>query len=474
MWPGDWINSLLSRSQASREPDYAKAFLPAALEVVETPPSPTGRVLGFTIVAFFIVAVIWAFFGRVDIMATAPGRLTPIGDTKTIQPLETGLVRAILVQNGQRVRKGDLLLQLDPTQPNADSSRISQDLMRAELDVARLTALRSAIQTGRAPRVQTVADAPKELLQDAQASASAQWDQHAAKVAELDQQIAKSRAEAAEISAQIGKISASVPILNEKEKIHRDLTAQGYGTSLSYLDAQEQASDARHEVAVQNERLRQAASEREAISKQRDEAISEFGAGVFADLRKAEESRGELSQDAVKAISRSSATELRAPIDGVVDQLAVHTLGGVVTPAQPLMIVVPERQGLIIQAQLSDRDSGFVHAGQTAKVKVETFNFTRYGLLDGRVVNVSRDVINPSSPMAAQSQDLSRGTNKGDRPSYVARILLNTNSMRIDGQTVELQPGMTVQVEIRTGSRTILDYLLSPIARRAQDSLHER
>ena len=146
-----------------RERDYGRAFLPAALEVVETPPSPTGRALGLIITLFFLVALIWSFFGRVDIMATAPGRLTPIGDTKTIQPLETGMVRAILVQNGQRVKKGDLLVQLDPTQTNADSSRLSQDLARAEIDVARLDALKDAIQTGRPPHVQAPARRAEKL-----------------------------------------------------------------------------------------------------------------------------------------------------------------------------------------------------------------------------------------------------------------------------------------------------------------------
>ena len=466
---------LLPTLSPFRERDYGRAFLPAALEVVETPPSPTGRALGLIITLFFLMALIWSFFGRVDIMATAPGRLTPIGDTKTIQPLETGMVRAILVQNGQRVKKGDLLVQLDPTQTNADSSRLSQDLARAEIDVARLDALKDAIQTGRSPHVQAPADVPRNLVQEAQTSASAEWGQEVAKVGELREQINKENADGAEVKAQIAKINSSLPILEAKEKIHHDLTAQGYGTSLAYLDAQQQASDARHEIAVQQQRSSQSGAARAALARQSDEARSEFATQVFTDLRKAEESQSELSQDVVKANSRSTATELRSPIDGVVDQLSVHTLGGVVTPAQPLMIVVPDDRGLIIQAQLSDRDAGFVHAGQDAKVKVETFNFTRYGVIDGRVLNVSRDVITPTPQSNADSgAGTARAGGKPNGPAYVARIQLDKDYMRVDGRNEPLQPGMTVTVDIRTGGRTILNYLLSPIARRAQESLHER
>ena len=308
---------------------------------------------------------------------------------------------------------------------------------------------------------------------DAQAAASAQWNEQISHEAELGQQMRKTEAEGAEIAAQGAKVATTVPILAEKERIHQDLTAQGYGTSLSLLDARQQASEARHEVAVLQARSRQAASARDALARQRAASRAQFAASVFAELRKAQEREAEFAQETVKARSRSAATELRSPIDGVVDQLAVHTLGGVVTPAQPLMIVVPDRQGLMIQTELSDRDAGFVHAGQEAKVKVETFSFTRYGVLDGRVLNVSQDVIIPQG----QGGDLapqSRAAARGSRPSYVARIVLAKDTMRVDGRDVKLQPGMTVTAEIRTGSRTILDYLLSPISRRAKDSLHER
>jgi hemolysin D len=467
---GDRVRKSLERF----EPDETRAFMPAALEIIETPASPTGRVLGFVIILLFLIGLAWSFVGRVDIMAIAPGRLTPVGDTKVIQPLEIGVVRSILVQNGQHVHVGDLLLRLDPTQPAADDVRFGEDLARAQLDVARLRAIKAALDGGGSPRLVPPQGVPDALLAETRAATLAQWDQYQAKLAELGQQIGKAGAETGEIMAGMTKTSASIPLLTEKEKIHHDLTAQGYGTSLSYLDAQQQLSEARHDLNVQAQRLAEAKDTRNALARQRDGARAEFSADVLGDLRKSEERAGELTQEAVKAKDKLTATELRSPIDGVVDQLAVHTVGGVVTPAQHLMIVVPDNQNLIIEAELSNRDVGFVRAGQSAKVKIETFNFTRYGLLEGTVMNVSKDVIDPQEREAGGTPQSTPAISRGPHPSYVARIRLRRNTLTIDGRTEHLQPGMNVTAEIRTGTRTVIDYLLSPIARRTEESLHER
>lgn len=453
-----------------------REFLPAALEVVETPASPTGRLLGLIIVLFFALGLAWAFLGRVDVIANAPGRILPAGDVKVIQPLDTGLVRAIHVQNGDHVRAGQLLIELDPTQTAADSERLSRDLAQARLDVARLGALKLSIETGRAPVFVAPAGVEPARVEEARAAMRAQADQAAAKVADLTQQISQKTAEAAEVRAEIAKIQASLPMLADKARIHHDLAQQGYGTSLADLDAQQQLTEARHELGVQSERAAQAAAARSALERQRDGARSQYAADVLSDLRKAEEQQNGLSQELVKAQNKSSQTELRAPIDGVVDQLAVHTLHGVVTPAEHLMIVVPDSRDLIVEARLSNRDIGFVHAGQTVKVKVETFSFTRYGLIDGRVLDVSPTVVEPTDRQAAAASPSGApaGSAAAAAPTYVARIALSKTSMMVDGRAKPLQPGMSVTADIRTGSRSIVDYLLSPLARKTQESLHER
>ena len=198
---------------------------------------------------------------------------------------------------------------------------------------------------------------------------------------------------------------------------------------------------------------------------------------MLSDLEKAREKENELSQDLIKAQQKSTETEIRSPIDGVVEELAVHTVGGVVTPAERLMIVVPDTRKLTVEAQLANRDVGFVHPGQDVSVKIETFNFTRYGLVRGRVIDVSRDAVAAATRQAddsggASAQQPSQPSPAS--PTYVARISVDQTSMVVDGRREALIPGMAVTAEVRTGRRTIIDYLLSPLARKSNEALHER
>lgn len=462
------------RKVASRREDTRDlAFLPGALSVVETPPSPTGRALGLIIIAFFTIALLWSILGRVDVLATAPGSLVPAGDVKTIQPLDSGVVRSIRVQDGDHVRAGQVLVELDPTEATADTDRLDRDLIQARLDVARLSALKTSIETGHEPVLARPAGLPPTAVEEAGAAMRAQADQQAAKVADLSQQISEKTAEMEEVDAQVGKIQATLPALVKKEEIQRELTDEGFGTLGCLLDAQVPVTEARHELQVQSAKGAQAKAARTAIEKARDEARSQYASEVFSDLRKAERDENELSQELIKAKNKTREAVLRSPISGVVEQLNVHTIGGVVTPAQHLMIVVPDEQRFIIEAQLANRDVGFVHSGQSVKVKVETFTFTRYGFIDGKVVEVSRDVAE-AGPSLGQEPDPAKPRPSPDSPTYMARISVDRAFMKVDGRTEYLRPGMAVTAEIKTGERPIISYLLSPLARRRQESLHER
>ena len=459
-----------------------REFLPAALEVIETPASPLGRLFGLIIIVFFLCALLWSIFGRVDVIATSQGRVAPAGDVKVLQPLESGIVHAIHVQDGDHVRAGQLLVELDTTQAGADNNRLARDLFQAQLDVSRLTALESTFSGGSPGAFVAPINAMPDRIAEAKAATRAQANQQREKLADLARQADEKRAEAAQSGAEIAKTAATLPILSEKERIHRELTAQGYGTSLSYLDAQQQLAESRHDLAVLRERAAEAEASRAALERQRASAGAEYEAGVLSDLRKAHEQVDETTQELVKASDKSANTQLRAPIDGVIQQLSIHSIGGVVVPAERLMVIVPDTLNLVVEARLENRDIGFVHAGQRASVKVETFNFTRYGLLNGRVIGVSRDVVDSGSSQTSSSASLeARDTpvSDSDEPQsesaqYVARIALSRTSMVVDGEVRPLRPGMAVTAEIRTGDRTIIDYLLSPLARKTSESLHER
>lgn len=466
----------VERMLALFERQDEREFLPAALEVVETPASPTLRLFACLIIGFFAIAVAWAFLGQIDIVATAQGRILPAGDVKTIQPLNSGTVRDIRVQDGDHVRRGQLLIELDPTETSADQGKATRDLIQAQLDVARLTALKASF-TGGSSEFVAPPDAPPEQVAEARAAMRAQAGEQAAKMADLSQQIAQRSAGVAEVAAEAQKIQATLPMLEQKERINQQLMARGFGTTLSYLDAQQVVADARNDLAITGRRADAARAERASLQHQRDEARSTYEGSVLADLSKAEEQQNELSAELVKAQNKSAQTEIRSPIDGVVEQLAVHTLHGVVMPAERLMIVVPDTRDLTVEARLPNRDVGFVRPGEKVKVKIETFNFTRYGMIDGHVLDVSPDVVDADTTPGSGNASGAAGAGSarsGDSPTYIARISLGATSMMVDGVRRPLQPGMSVTAEIRTGGRSIAEYLLSPLARKTQDSLHER
>jgi hemolysin D len=207
--------------------------------------------------------------------------------------------------------------------------------------------------------------------------------------------------------------------------------------------------------------------------------VAEYERGLFEELAKAEQKAAGLAQDVIKAEQRTSLQKLTAPVAGVVQQLAIHTIGGVVTPAQPLMVVVPAEAGLEIEAMISNRDIGFVEVGQDAAIKIDTFNFTRYGLLDGKVRSVSHDAIARDKPQGKANEKSQSAATDSSEPKnqelvYAARVSLDRTQMRVEDKTVNLSPGMAVTVEIRTGTRRIISYLLSPLVRYAHESLRER
>jgi hemolysin D len=454
------------------------AFLPAALEIVETPPSPIGRTIGMTIVAVFAVAVAWACVGKVDIVATASGKIIPSGRTKVVQPLESGVVRAIHVQDGQSVKTGDLLVELDPTISDADVAHSKGDLMSAQLDVARL---RAAIAGHDDPLADfnPPTGAPPELVQMYRRLLISQTAEQNSKLAEIDREVAHKEAERATVDATKKKLDATIPLLQERVDVRKQLYEKELGSRLLYLTELQDLVSQQQDLLVQQSRSREVDAAIAALVETRKKLAAEYRRALDDDLTKAEQKAAGLRQDLVKADQKTKQQILTAPVDGVVQQLAVHTIGGVATSAQPLMVIVPLESHLVIEAMISNRDIGFIKSGQEVAIKIDTFNFTRYGLLHGKVLNVSHDAITREAPpdktaYGSQSSEFASSEPKGQELLYMARVSLDRTNMQIDDKLVDLSPGMAVTVEIKTGSRRIISYLLSPLTKYSQDSLHER
>jgi hemolysin D len=454
------------------------AFLPAALEIVETPPSPIGRSIGAAIILLVCVALAWAGWGTIDIVASATGKILPGGRVKVIQPFETGVVRSIRAQDGQTVKAGDILIELDPTANEAERDHLRSDLLAEQLNIARL---RAAFADGDEPLAdfKPPAGADPELIGSQRQLLLNQVTEHRAKIAALARQQAQKEAELATTSATLHKLETIIPVIQSRVDIRKTLVEKELGSKLTYFEVLQLLVEQQEEFSVQQSHLHETEAAIAAIRETRSQAAAEYRHAISDDLAKAGQKANGLAQDLVKAEQRTRLQQLSAPVDGVVQQLAIHTIGGVVTPAQPLLVVVPSDSRLEIEAMVSNSDIGFVHSGQEAEIKVDTFNFTRYGLLHGRVLSISQDAVIRDRQQDRPGERMPGATNESSEPksqelNYSARISLDQTAMQIDDRMVNLSPGMAVTVEIKTGSRSILSYLLSPLLRYRQESLRER
>ena len=306
-----------------------------------------------------------------------------------------------------------------------------------------------------------------------------QVNEHRAKIASLARQQAQKEAEQATIGVTIQKLETMIPGVQQRVDIRKTLMEKELTSKITYFEVLQLLVEQQGELSVQKSHLHEAEAAVAAIRETRGQAVAEFRKSLSDELAKAEQKANGLMQDLIKAERRTTLQRLTAPVDGVVQQLAIHTVGGVVTPAQALMVIVPSDSRLEIEAMVSNRDIGFVHTGQEAQIKIDTFNFTRYGLLRGEVLNVSQDAIIRDQPQDRSGERRQGSQNdssepKGQELNYSARISLDRTKMQVEERMVDLSPGMAVTVEIKTGTRTILSYVLSPIMRYQKEALRER
>ncbi|MEO1656315.1 MAG: HlyD family type I secretion periplasmic adaptor subunit [Pseudomonadota bacterium] len=431
-------------------------FLPAALEILEKPPSPIGRLMAWTIMAFFALAVIWSIFGRVDVVAAAPGKTLPLERVKVVQASEVGVVRAIHVLDGMRVQLGDPLIDLDPTQAAADRAQANEQLAIARIDLARGEAILAFLDGDQAHFDQEGVD--EKIAQRQQALIDAQVAEYVAQRETLERQRDERLADIAVANSQASKLRDMLPMVREQLTAREALTEQGFGARLVLLEARERHVAMQQDLLIAQDETIKAEAALSAVARQIDQYTEEFRKTVLADLAEAEANARLAEEDLNKASQRFALQSLASPVDGVVQQLSVHTIGGVVQPAQELMMVVPGDGDLVVEALLANKDFGFVTEGDVAEVKLEAFPFTKYGVIDGRVEIISNDAI----------QDENLGL------VYQVRVTLDRQTIMVEGREVRLSAGMAATAEIKTGKRRIIEFLLSPLLRYRDEALRER
>ncbi len=431
------------------------AFMPAAIEITETPVRPLGRAVLLTICAFSAIAIVWASIGEMDIIATAHGKIIPSERLKMIQPLESGVVRTIHVTDGQSVKKGDLLIELDPTGSEADRERLSQELLTAKTELARLDAL---LTDDPAKNYNPPEGTPIALIELHRAYLLSQLQQHKAERATLEGEISRAKAEIRTTSAGIDRLKTKYQKVKERINDNRRLYEKGVLPKLTFNEMEEEEFDVAGQLEVERQRLTESQASLRSARAQYAEKDAAFNRDVHAQKSEVQQRTKSIEQELVKAVERKRLQTLTAPVDGTIQQLDVHTVGGVVTPAQPLMQIVPANSKIEVEAKILNKDIGFVRKDQEAELKIESFPFTKYGTIDGLVRHVYGDAV----------EDEQNGL------AYPARISMARTTMLVGAKTVNLTPGMAVTIEIKTGKRKIIDYILAPLQEYQDESLKEQ
>ncbi len=429
-------------------------FLPATLEIQDTPPSPLGRLITWLIILFFVMALIWALIGKVDIVVSAPGKLITRGHTKVIQPLNTGIIQKIYVSEGQMVNKGDILVELKPDSAIADQQRINDELSTLKQDKIRLEIAISWIrnkQLDTSAIPDTLTALQRQLLRS-------QWQQYQSQLTTLKQEQNKYRSEQDNIEQQVGKYEALLPILTQRAKKLKMLSEKQYLQEDKYLDIEQQRLSTYYDLKASQQRIRELTATIAEVTSKMEQAKKTFASDTITQLQKATKDYQSLSQEKIKADATRQAQTLTAPVSGVVQQLVLHTEGGVVTAAQQLMVIVPNQHNLEVEAMVANLDIGFVRENQQVEIKIDAFPFTKYGVIDGTLTHLSNDAI----------ADKQLGL------IYKAQVAMAKTSIQVENKQVKLSPGMTVAVEIKTGQRRLIEYFLAPLLKYKQESIRER
>ncbi|CAN7309602.1 HlyD family type I secretion periplasmic adaptor subunit [Bradyrhizobium sp. LjRoot220] len=461
-----------------------REFLPAALEILDTPPSPVQMSLILIICGFFTIALLWAFFGRIDIIAIAQGKLQPTGRVKVIQPFETSRVLAIRGQNGLQVREGDVLVELDAREASADVAAFSADLWSYRADVLRREASIGAARANRietSPSIAWPAEIPASIRLREERVLVADLVRLNAQVASFGAQSEQKRAERQRIATMIVQQKELLDTLQQRVNMKLELVARDAGSKSNVMDALESLQSQRTTLAQQVGQLAEAEANLDVIAKELQKTFEIFVAENAQRLAESERQAGDLAEKLVKAKARLSHSILQSPIDGVIQASTLTTVGQVVGSGEELMRVVPADAILEIECYLPNKDIGFVKEGQEAIIKIDSFPFTRYGTIKARVTRVARDAI-PEPDAAQQEANPTKSGRSGGQAGaqrtqnlvFPVTLQPESRTINVDGVLAPLGAGMAVTAEIRTGDRRILEYVFSPLTQIASEAMRER
>ncbi|MGH8744939.1 MAG: HlyD family type I secretion periplasmic adaptor subunit [Burkholderiales bacterium] len=443
-----------------------REFQPALVRLQELAPSPLGRRMLWAMLLFIAALLAWAVFGKLDIVAVAEGRLVPDTYLKIVQPADAGVVKEILVKEGERVREGQVLMRMDAALSDSDLKTLAADFQNKRLSLRRIDA-----QLAGTPLTRR-ADDPPELFAQVQAQYLANRQAYQSALAQERALLDKAKSDRVAAEAIKKKLAQVLPYYREQEAAYARLEKGGFAGRLMVTDKQRERIEKEQDLRAQEAAIVSAAATIE--QEQRKIAL------ITADYRRQLQTERvdianqyqRASQELAKQEHRRGYLELRAPQDGLVKDLATHTVGTVASPGTILMTLVPKDENLRAEVWVRNDDIGFVRESQPVKVKLAAFSFQKYGMLEGSVAQIGADAAEQGA--AAPSNSPAAPKPPTEQLAYRTLVTLKSQTLDADGVQYRLSPGMQVSAEIHLGTRTVLEYLLSPVQKAFQEAGRER
>jgi len=441
--------------------DDARTFAPGIVQAQHRPPSPLPRTVLYALLTLFAVLLVWTLLGRLDVVAVAQGKLVPQSFLKIVQPVESGIVREILVKEGDAVKEGQTLARMDTRLSDADSKTLQAELQRKRLQLRRIEAEMAGVPMRRQP------DDPSDIYAQTEAQYQARRQAYLDSLGAEQATLLKAQHDLQSAAEIKGKLEKSVPIYKDQAESWDKLAKEGFAGRLMALDRQRTYVESEQDLKAQTQNV----ASLKALITQSDRRIAQITSNYRQQLQhergEAEALYHKLQGDWDKQQHRHSLLELKAPQAGIVKDIATHTPGAVVAPGTILLTLVPHDEPLIAEVWIGNLDSGFVQASQKARIKFAAYPFQRFGMLDGVVKHVGADAQEKPETGAPQAKQIQEA-------AYRALIHLNADYLESQGHKLRLAPGMQVSAEIYLGSRSVIEYLLSPIQKVVHEAGRER
>ncbi len=426
-------------------------FTPLLVEIEDRPTSPLGRSLLYAILAFMTIGLLWLFLAKIDVVVSARGKVVPDGEIKTLQPVETGVIGSILVKEGQSVKKGEILMEIDPSITQSDLSSKQKNLSLLELEIDRLNALvndRAFIP--RPDCNETSAIATQQMIYTSTRMA---YDQQRQVLQEQIRQNDEQTLTAKADKSRLKQLLASAKEREARLKEVLDIIAKR-----EYEDAQNQRVEYQEQLTMKEHVIAQSQGKLNELTQQLRLVTQEYRNRLLAELTQKSKEATSLRTEVETTLFRNTKQQIIAPVDGTIGKLLVHTVGGVVTPAEKLLTLIPKGVPLIIKATVQNQDIGFVNKQMEAAVKIDTFDFQKYGLIHGKVKHIADDAI----------EDEKLG------PVYEIAIDPKETTLRVEGKELTINPGMSVTAELKVGKRRVIEFFIYPMIKYLDEGLSVR